>query len=384
MRYLKFLIPLLLVACFDLLFQFGAWEPLASPESHAGMSISKKRALADPAFAHIDFVTLGSSRPVYGIDHEQFAAAAADRGYTYANLSVPGTHWMSLGVFIDWLTRHHPEIRGGVIALSVQDFLAPGNGTYELGITYPFRTLGEAGAMAQHVPFNWHDPATYGLYSGLFAYHEDVLDAVMHPQHRKELLHYFHALTPQNVLSGNADEKGNTCAAPVETLSDCAAIAAAGNAANTPIPAQCKQLQGAAKGRYDLQPYLDGQPLALPLRQARDLIRAQLHAVAWPAPPVVILMPMPSVWQTDVMPSGAHEWALSVLAPLVADGTIRLLDYTDIFKQRDTECAAFFDLYHTNVTGRARLMQQLLPELEHSLLESTTDKRNAAARAAGN
>jgi hypothetical protein len=372
MRYFKFLSPLLLVVVVDILFQLGVWEPLASPESNAGTSILRKRALSDPAFAHLDFVTLGSSRPVYGIDHAALAKAAAAQGYTYANLSIPGVHWMTVGMMADWLVQRHPEIRGGVIALSVQDFLAPGNGPYEVGLAYPFRSIGQIDAMAQHVPFNWHDPATYGLYSGLFAYHEDIQDALAHPVKRKELLSWFRALPPQHTLTENADVSSNMCATPIEHLSDCSRFVPDGTPGHDRIPEQCRLLQDKVRARYDLRPYLnDSQSLPPHLQKAREIIRARLLALRWPTPPIVVLMPMPLVWQNDINPPGAREWALSVLAPLQAEGKIRVLDYTDAFSaDSSTDCAAFFDLYHNNVAGRTHLMEQLMPELQQGLFES--------------
>jgi hypothetical protein len=372
MRYLKFALPLLLVALVDIFFHLGVWERLASPESHAGMSITKKRALQDQVFQHIDFVTLGSSRPVYGIDHELLAKSAAAHGYVHVNLSVPGTHWMSLGVISGWLARHHPEIRGGVIALAAQDFLAPGNGTYELGIAYPFHTLGDMAWMRAHVPFDWHDPATYGVYSALFQYHEDVQDYLGHPYKRDDVLAYFRALTPSNVLTSNADETGNLCAAHLSTVADCKSVAASGTPIDAKLDQQCKLVQSAASGRYDIGPFLQEQPLPEHLRKTRDMVRTQLRALNWPTPPIIVLMPMHSVWLKDAMPAAAREWALSVLAPLASEGKIHLLDYTDLFDDDSgvSDCSAFFDFYHNNVSGRERLMRQLKPAIEKDLYGS--------------
>lgn len=375
MRYLKFFIPLLLVILIDAMFQAGIWEPIASPESHAGMSITKKRALEAPAFNRIDFVTLGSSRPVYGIDHEALTKVMSERGFAYANLSVPGMHFMSLGVITQWLAAHHPEIRGGIIALAVQDFLAPGNGTYELGIAYPFHTLREIPWMAQHDPFNWHDPPTYGLYSALFEYHEDVQDLVAHPRKRIKLLRYFRSLSPQSVLQGNANETTDLCRARISKLSDCVDVGKRDPTLASRLEPQCQILQSAAKSRYDIRPMLAGtQPLPQQLVLARTLVRQQLASIQWPTPPIVVLMPMHDAWLRDALPQGTHEWTLSVLKPLVDAGKIRLLDYTDFFNtEAGTDCSAFFDFYHNNVSGRARLMRQLLPQLEADL--STASKR---------
>ncbi|MEP6483551.1 MAG: hypothetical protein ABJB01_03810 [Rudaea sp.] len=366
MRYLKFVLPILAVVVIDLLFQFGIWEAFASPNSHAGMSITKKRALRDATYAHIDYVTLGSSRPVYGMDHEALSAAAAQSGRVQANLTVAGMHWMSLGVFTHWLHDVHPEIRGGIIAFAVQDFLAPGNGSYEIGIAYPFRRTSDIGEMKQHVPFDWHDPSTYGLYSGLFEYHEDVQDFVAAPRARHALLSYFRSLTPTQVLAGNASETKDICSAKIQSLSDCESLASRTH--DAVLDTQCRLIRDTAVGRYDLRPFLADQPLTPQLQQTRDLIRTQLSSMTWAEPPIVVLMPMPALWLRDALPEGAHDWALSILKPLIAEGRIRVVDYTDLFNADGvTDCSAFFDLYHNNVSGRDRLMQNLLPYLQEHL-----------------
>jgi hypothetical protein len=227
------------------------------------------------------------------------------------------------------------------------------------------------------VPFDWHDPATYGLYSGLFEYHEDMQDLLAHPRNRRNLLNFFHARTPQEVLTSNADETSNMCAAPIASLSDCSALAAHGGG-NPKIQQQCKLIEAASRGRYDLRPFVSGTPLNERLQTARDLIRQQLRAINWPTPPLVVLMPMPSVWARDVIPTGTHEWALSVLAPLQAEGKIRVLDYTDMFgDDGDEECKAFFDLYHNNVVGRERVMQRLMPEIERSWFDAMAERQMA-------
>ena len=126
--------PIALLLALESLFHTRLWERHAQPASHAGTSVRLKRALRDPVARHIDFVTLGSSRPEYGIDHAAWASRARERGLVDADLSMPGTHWMTIGVLTRWLAREHPEIRGGVIGVAIQDFANPGNGAYELGI----------------------------------------------------------------------------------------------------------------------------------------------------------------------------------------------------------------------------------------------------------
>jgi hypothetical protein len=366
MRYLKFILPLLLVAVIDLLFQLGAWEFIASPNSHAGMSIAKKRALLDPEMTHIDFVMLGSSRPVYGIDHALLASTAATHGKVYANISVAGMHWMSLGIITDWLAEHHPEIQGGMIALSVQDFMGPGNGAYELGIAYPFHRFEQIPWMSEHVAFDRNELATYGLYSGLFEYREDIRDLIQHPQQRMKSLKYFHALDAKYVLQTNADETSNICRLQLQHRSDCEKAATLDAEAAEKLKGQCAILPGANQPRGDWHAIVNGtEAPSSYLQKTHDLIQAQLRHLTWKTPPIIVLMPMHSVWMNDALPQAAHEWTLSILQQLQDEGKIHVLDYTDLFNGPDgTDCTAFFDIYHNNIAGRDRLMQVLLPSLE--------------------
>ncbi|HET6546711.1 MAG TPA: hypothetical protein VFG55_08205, partial [Rhodanobacteraceae bacterium] len=190
-KILRLLAPLVLVLLVEAVFQAGVWEPLAKPASHAGTSVRLERALLDPAVPRIDFVTLGSSRPEYGIDHAMLAAEAKRRGLVHANLSMPGSHWMTVGILTRWLARHHPEVRGGIIALSIQDLQYPGNGSYELGIVYPFHRLSDIPWMAEHVPFAREDIESWGTWSALFGWREDIRDFITNPSRRLSSLRWW-------------------------------------------------------------------------------------------------------------------------------------------------------------------------------------------------
>ena len=104
----------------------------------------------------------------------------------------------------------------------------------------------------------------------------------------------------------------------------------------------------------------------------RDLVREQLSDMHWPAPPVVILMPMPRIWN-EVLGRGQHEWAVAILKPLADAGRIRLVDATGFFDaDADGGCGAFFDFYHQNAQGRERFTRWLLPQLQGLLYQDAT------------
>ena len=374
------LAPFALLLAIESLFHTRLWERHAQPESHAGTSVRLKSALGDPIAKHIDFVTLGSSRPEYGIDHAAWAERARERGLVDANLSMPGTHWMTLGVLTRWLAREHPEIRGGVIGVAIQDFANPGNGAYELGIVQPFRRLADTPWIAEHVPFDIHDLSTWGVYSSMAEWRSDLREYLQNPSKRRESIRWFRQnVTPQRTLFENPESKGDMCTSGLASLSACDAIEATTDDANAGLRRQCVELRGMAKSRPDYDAMLRSGDIPAPLAQARDLVRAQLREIAWREPPVIVLMPVPTLWTRDVLGKSQHEWTLHVLQPLVDEGRIRVLDATNLFSGDAEECSDFFDFYHQNAAGRARLDAWLEPQLE-PMLDAAAKQKAAASR----
>jgi hypothetical protein len=375
------LAPLLLALAAEGFFQAGLWERLAKPQSHAGVSVLHKRALSKPAYRHIDLVTLGSSRPEYGLDHERLAALAQQHGEVYANLSMPGSHWMTIGVLGGWLGRHHPEIRGGIVALSVQDFLFPGNGSYELGIVYPFHRIADLAAMREHVPFDAKDPGTWGLYSALMQYRDDVQDFLADGADRWRSLRWWRKRTPQDLLGRNAEHEGDMCAFGLEDLGACDRIDASDSEQARGLKRQCEELRTGARARTNLDALSAQSPLPDFMQRTRTLVRERLRALPWRTPPVVVLMPMPRVWRESVSPIGLHRWALSVLQPLVDEGRIRLIDATTALDDAaGGECHLFFDFYHQNAAGRSALMALIEARIRSDLYEQPATDANVPAR----
>lgn len=375
---LKFVAPLVLILLCEGLFRLGAWEPMTKPESHAGTSVRVKRALQDPALQKLDFVTLGSSRPVYGIDHEALAALAQQHGYLHANLSMPGSHWLTIDVVTDWLARHRPALRGGVIATDLTSFLYAGNGSYELGIAAPFRTFADDATVAVHVPFELKDMASWGTHSALYQYREDIQDFVRHPRQRRSALQWWRERPAEEIVLRNASDTRDMCAFGVDTVAACDKVEASTDPAADGLKHQCKELRGALAGRADFSAQARQQPMPEYMQRTRDAIRNRLNALRWQQPPVVVLMPLTGAWK-EVSPLGLHEWTLSVLQPLADSGRIRLIDATDFLQDdANSTCRYYFDFYHQNDAGRQQLMGRLLPLLGAALYPASSSGTAAA------
>ncbi|MBL0165245.1 MAG: hypothetical protein IPP82_16750 [Xanthomonadales bacterium] len=364
------LAPLLLLALIEIAFRLGVWEPLAAAQSHAGASIRLKQRVLDPSLAKIDFVTLGSSRPEYGIDHARIAAEAKSHGYIHANLSMAGSHWMTIGVLSAWLHEHHPEIRGGIIALAVQDLAWKSNGYYELGIVQPLRTPSGEQWIETRNPFDRTQIDSYGSRFALFEWREDVRDFFAHPISRLNLWRKSPDKPDSNRLFENSELTGDMCHWGLNSLDACARVNAEPDAP-AGLKNQCSQIIETLNEMPDYAELAKQNPVPQFMQETRDLTRRQLRELDWPMPPVVVLMPMPKIWFSNAHASGWHQWALDILQPLDAEGSIHLIDATTFFDdQVDGACSEFADFYHQNAKGRAALMDSLLPKLDLRLYQA--------------
>jgi hypothetical protein len=372
---LAFLIPRIACIAFLLLlleaaFRMGAWEPFAKPDSNSGMAIRVKKSVKALGPEKIDFVTIGDSRAVYGIDHERVAALAKSNGFTHIDAAIPGMHWMSAELMLRWLKEQAPNLKGAVIATNVTAFNYNGNGDYELGIAVPLASLKDVNWMSLHVPFERGNLATYGSYSTLFQYRADIADLLKHPTARiKNLARDRQALNGGAALFQAQKISHNICAVPTDTIKSCAAAPLSDS--NAGLVNSCKSFIPLSENQADFRQFDDHMRwphLAL----VKKIRQKQLSSLGFTKPPLVVLMPVPRVWRNELLPKGGEAWVHSILQPLADQGVIKLVEYTRFFDSYgDSECNAFWDLYHPNAYGQQKLTDSLLPIIEKHLYKST-------------
>jgi hypothetical protein len=360
---LRLLLAVLGLLAIEAAFRFGAWDALVPPQSHSGTTIRMRDAVRAHA-GRIDIVTLGSSRAEYGLDHAALAAAAQQRGLVHANLSMPGSHWMTIFEQSRWLRRERPEVQGVVIALSAADMTWRSNGSYELAIVQPMRS---PWSIDDEIRFRFDpkDLNTYGVFSALFGYRQAVQHALQSPRELRKSLQWFREYGRHPLFDG-PHVSHDLCGLPLATVADCARAAPTIPEQQTPID-QCKSLLPSVGVSPDWRA-LTADTLTEERRALAELRRAQIRAMGWPRPPVVVLMPITHVWRKELMPQGAIAWSHLVLDPLAASGEIVLIDLSTALDDGDTtRCDYFFDLYHQNEAGARALTQQLLPQLDRTL-----------------
>lgn len=351
-------------------FRFGLWEPMARGYSNAGMAIRVKESVKALGPEKINFITVGDSRAVYGIDHERVAALAKSKGFTHINAAVPGMHWMSTGLMMRWLKEQSPNLKGAIIATNISNFSYNGNGYYELGLATPFASIRDVGWMKLHVPFEQKTLATYGSYSALFQYREDIADFMKNPVARiKNISRNQQSYGGGAPLFQTERVTTNTCAVPTNSIKSCMATPITD--ANAGLVASCKSLKPQSENQLDFREF--DNPNKWPhLAEVRKIRQAQLRSSGLPKPTLVLLMPIPKVGRDELLPKGSEEWALSILQPLADEGVIELHNYTHFFDLPDgAECGAFWDLYHQNAEGQRRLTDEILPIIEKHFYQPT-------------
>jgi hypothetical protein len=360
----------LLLLVFEAAFRFGLWEPFAKPESSAGRTIAVKRSVNALGPEKLDFITMGDSRAVYGIDHERVNALAKSNGFTHANVATPSMHWMSAELLFRWVKSRAPNLKGVMIATNVTSFSYNGNGDYELAIATPLATIRDLNWMALHVPFDRSKLATYGSYSALFQYRLDIADFLHNPVARIKSVAREHTSPTQGApLFQSHRVLSNICSTPTSSLKACSA--ATTSATNAGVVASCKSLAVEADNRPDFRDFnnLDKWPHLAVVKKIRQ---SQLRTLGLPRPALVVLMPVPKIWRDELLPKGGEAWAHSILQPLVDEGVIELVDYTHLLDSpNDAECNAFWDLYHQNAEGQQKLTDALLPVIDQYLYKST-------------
>lgn len=362
-RILLLATPLAVLAVFEALFALGAWEPVAAPMSHSGTTIAMKREW-EAHSAPVDVVTLGSSRAVYGLDHRRLADAAHADGLAHASFAMAGSHWMTVRSVSRWLERRRPEVSRRLIALSVLDFQFAGNGPYELAIVEPVRSRADAAWLTDHVAFSRADVATYGIYSSLFQYREDVQSLARGAGFRVRELSWSRSSRPPMLFDGPR-ETDDICATDTSRLAACARPTRDGApVAERRVAEQCRGLLPAAR---PVQPAASAAPLAMD-GSARAVILAELGQARWRGRTTVLLLPTHGVWLREIAPAGLRERVLAELAPLVAAGTIELLDYTDFLGAGPArECDGYWDLYHQNARSATALTEAVVADLRRGL-----------------
>ena len=357
-------IALLVMLAVDLVFQLGGYNRFASRDSHSGTTLRTLSALNLRGRDQIDTVTIGSSVAVYGLDHARIAQAAAAQGHQHASLALPGSALLTFRQWAKWLPKNATKVRGGLMVLAPGDFQSLGNGSYELAIVAPIKSLGDGLWWQEHVPFDRANLETYGIFSGLALFRNDLQQLIANPLKRRgELRWWREHLRQSDYLSTQTAFDGNLCGIDLSSSDACLA-------ANKPkmmpeaefqaVLQTCQTLKAQASNVPD---WTNPANVPAETRRVQSLRRELISELGWQDHAVVLVLPMHPLWESTRV-KGAAALMAEIYQPLVATGSVRFLNYQNIFEEAGVPpCEAFHDMYHLNRFGQKIVTDKLLPEL---------------------
>jgi len=353
-----------LMLSIDLALQLGAYKSIASRDSHSGTTLRALSALNLRGPAQIDTVTIGSSVAVYGIDHSRVAENAAKFGHAHVSLSLPGSALMTFRQWARWLPKNAPNVHGGLMVLAPGDFQLLGNGSYELAIVAPLKSLADGFWWREHVPFKRENLETYGLFSGLAQYRGDVQQLIAHPLERKGALRWWrNHLRESDYLTAQTVFDGDLCGVDLSSAQLCLTSPKPANMSEADFQAVrqvCQQLTPPPNGVAD---WTIAANVPEETRRVQSLRRNLVADLGWQNRTVVLVLPMHPLWETTRV-KGARALMAETYQPLVDAGVVHYLNYQDLFADAGVPtCMVFRDMYHLNRLGQKMVTDALLPEL---------------------
>lgn len=327
--------------------------------------------------AKLDFMTIGSSLPVCGIDHEAHAALVQEHDDVHANPSMSGPHWVTVDVPTDWLAGHRPPLHGGNLAMDLTTFKYPGSGGCELTIAAPFRDFVDGATVVARVPLDIDEKGTWGRHSVLHQYHEDIRDSAPATNDRLKALRWWREFfKASDVVLRNTSEARIMYEFGAASVAARHTVKAGTGAAADGLQHQCRELRATLAERDDFGALLRQTPLPSLLQQMSGTMRN---------PPACDELEAPSRRRADAadcclggsVAGRAARMDAQRAAAIRRRRCIRVIDATDALADvHSGGCDYYFDFFHKNNAGRTALMVRVRPRLRSALYG---DARTATA-----
>ena len=357
-------IALVVMLAIDLVFQLGGYNRFASRDSHSGTTLRTLSALNLRGRDQVDTVTIGSSVAVYGLDHARIAEAALARDHQHVSLALPGSALLTFRQWAQWLPKNAPKVHGGLMVLAPGDFQSLGNGSYELAIVAPIKSLTDGIWWQEHVPFARENLDTYGLFSGLALFRTDFQQLIANPlKRRSELRWWREHLRQSDYLSAQTAFDGNLCGIDLSSSDSCLAASKPAMMPEAEFQAVQQTCQMLKAQSMNVPDWTNAANVPAETRRVQSLRRGLIDELGWQNRAVVLVLPMHPMWETTRV-KGAGALMAEIYQPLEASGAVRFLNYQHVFEEAGVpSCEVFHDMYHLNRLGQKIVTDRLLPEL---------------------
>jgi hypothetical protein len=241
-----------------------------------------------------------------------------------------------------------------------------GNGSYELALVAPLKNLGDGFWWQEHVPFDVHDLDSYGLFSGLALYRNDLQQLSAHPRQRERELGWWRKqLRKSDYLVASSILDGDLCALDLSSVIAClnnarpASMGADDFAAIQRVCADLQSRQASSRIDWGIAANVPAQT-----RRAEQFAADLIPQLRWQNHALILVLPTHPLW-ASARPMAASARMADTFKAQQQAGQVRYLDYQDLFANTGVPtCRVFHDMYHLNRLGQQLVTDALLPELD--------------------
>jgi len=363
MRFLKSKYPLILLLAvlgIELIFRIGLYEPLVSPYSHSGTTITVKRALAEFGADQVDVVTLGDSRGSQGLDNNRVYKAGREFGLNHLKLSMAGSHLMTYKALASWSLDELDELQGIVITVSPASFANLGNGAYELAKVMPLRNDISTREMFKHVPFRSADIRTFAPLFSIAGYRDDIKDLLVSPAKRFQAVKRRNGRKPLSILAYTGKDETDICAVPTADPDECLRVLQQEETAITArarggLETLCKAAKKDKKNAV----------LVTASVELADEWVSFLENLSSGVRVMLLILPDYGPYKQHLYSAGSMAIRDAIVKQLNQGGLVDVVDLHEIISlQGKPECGFYLDSTHLNLPGKRVLTDALMPPLE--------------------
>lgn len=365
-RHKKFWLPLLtLVLIFvitELFLRLGWYNSWVKPNSYLGNVFNRVKAIEKVGLDKIDWITVGSSRIDWGIDHAKLAKAQELQGHKHVRMSFGSANFISTQANIHWSIENLSSLQGIMLGASEYTFSHFNTVNNQYKAAWPFK---------HHMDFENYQPLAENqkleiILSQLawYTYFDDIKSLLNNPIARKnELQKEAESIDP---LLFKKNVNANLCAHALKTLQDCV------KSTN-----KIKSYSGKNRGFRVVNKICNNNTaikraqLNAPMPTERDyqkLVNNWVNLINYVLEKdkqfTLVLLPEHESFDYIINPANASEITANVLARVAESPNFNLIDLRDILEGKQN-CEYFSDPNHLNNKGIKLVTQAVLKHINN-------------------
>jgi len=366
LKHKKFWVPcvtlLALLILTEVVLRLGWYNRWVKPESHLGNALTRLHALEAYGLNKIDWITVGSSRIDWGIDHGALAKIQKKNGLDHVRLSFGSANFMTMQATIDWSLEHMNSLQGVMLGANENTFSHFNIINNQFKVAWPFKN---------HMDLDKYKPLSKNQYTFLpyhrmawVNYFDDIKAMLRNPASRMEELNQKDSF--KKILSFRKRNHRNLCAHPLKTIQDCVASTKAVNFKKGKnrgfrvINETCShpKTKQRAKTNHPILPKDNYQQLIT------NWVKLINHITEQDIQFTLVLLPEHESLKYIYKPNNASDITEQILAQVSHSPLFTLIDLRDLLDGMEN-CEYFSDPHHLNNNGISLVNEAVLKHFKN-------------------